>query len=81
MEFFQRKLIEMRDQYIPECVPKKRELPRWMTGSIKKSIKKRNKAWQKYVDEPIYASLGRYKALRNKTNKETSKKKRIREPH
>jgi len=74
--FFQRKLIEMRDKYIPESVPKKRELPKWMTGSVKKSIKKRNKAWQKYVDEPTYTNLGRYKALRNKTNKEISKKKR-----
>jgi hypothetical protein len=74
--FFQQKLMEMRDKYIPESVPKKRELPKWMTGRIKKGIKKRNKAWQKYVNEPTYTNLSKYKVLRNKTNKDTAKKKR-----
>jgi hypothetical protein len=73
---FQQKLMELREKYVPESVPKKRELPKWMTGSIRKGIKKRNKAWKKYVDEPNYANLDRYKVLRNKTNKETERKKR-----
>jgi truncated hemoglobin YjbI len=68
--------MELREKYVPESVPKKRELPKWMTGSIRKGIKKRNKAWKKYVDEPNYANLDRYKVLRNKTNKETERKKR-----
>ncbi len=47
-----------------------------MIGSIKKGIKKRNKAWKRYVDEPNYAKLDKYKVLRNKTNKEIKRKKR-----
>ena len=74
--FFQQRLMEMREKYVPESVPRKRELPKWMTKSINKGIKKRNKAWKKYSDEPTYAKLDRYKVLRNKINKETEKKKR-----
>ena len=74
--FFQQKLMELKEKYVPESVTKKRELPKWMIGSIKKGIKKRNKAWKRYVDEPNYAKLDKYKVLRNKTNKEIKRKKR-----
>ena len=48
-----------------------------MTVKIKKLIKKRNKAWKRYDEEPNFKRHGKYKDLRNKVTKEIRTRRKM----
>ena len=72
----QNKLIAMRDKFVPESVTQKRDYPKWLKKSIKRGIKKRNKAWKRYDEHSTYDNLKKYKTIRNKMNKVVKRNKR-----
>ncbi|HSZ24591.1 MAG TPA: reverse transcriptase family protein [Cytophagaceae bacterium] len=69
-------IIDKRDKFVPKVPIAKRTFPKWMTKKIKKSIKRRNRAWRKYETGPQYQKLVNYRKLRNKVNKEIKAGKR-----
>ena len=73
-------LITNRNLYVPKAKSYKRHYPKWMTNGIKRSIKKRNKAWQKYKDKPEYQNLMNYRKRRNEvTNRIRINKRKFEE--
>ena len=76
-KIFKREITEIRDSQVPIAKVYKRVYPKWMTGKIKKLIKKRNKAWTRYESQPNYGRHGKYKKLRNKVTKEIRNRRKM----
>lgn len=55
-------------KYIPVKTLKPRIFPKWMTGKIKRNIKKRNRLWNRYNTAPSYSRRAEYNKIRNEVN-------------
>ena len=56
-KIFKKEIIEIRDSQVPIAKVYKRIYPKWMTGKIKKLIKKRNKAWKRCDSVPNFVGM------------------------
>ena len=74
--FWKNVMVKYRDAYVPKAKNYKRSYPKWMTGKIRRGIRKRNKAWQRYNASPQHQRLRKYQKLRNKVNKHIRTSKR-----
>ena len=45
-------MIQYKEKFVPKTKIYKRNYPKWMTGGVKRAIKKRNKAWQRCEARP-----------------------------
>ncbi len=75
-DIFLQLLFQNRDEFVPKKVIYKRKYPKWIKGSVIRNIRKRNKAWERFVLAPSYDKKSKYKQLRNDTNKMIKKAKR-----
>ncbi len=59
------KMINLRDEFVPIRKLNKRKTPQFVDTSILKRIKKRNRMWKKYRENPDVANETNYKKERN----------------
>ena len=68
-------LIECRDRFVPTCKQNNKDYPKWMSSSILKAIKSRNRLWSKFKVTGDYNTEKNYKTQRNKVTDIISKAK------
>ena len=73
---FSMKLLECRNRFVPIRTTGRKKIPPFMNNSVIKKIKKRNKIWSKYRDNPNFNALNQYKSLRNQITNDIRKAKR-----
>ena len=59
------KLNNLMDQYVPKTKVKKQQRCLWLTGRVKKAIRKRNKKWKLYKATKKDTDYKKYKECRN----------------
>ena len=73
---FTDEMILLRDELVPKNITSKTNTPRYLNKGILKRIKKRNKMWRKYRDNPGVANEAIYKTERNEIVSEIRKAKK-----
>jgi ribonucleases P/MRP protein subunit RPP40 len=73
---FKNELNEVKEQYIPRKVFRKKKDVQWMNKNVRNCIKSRNLAWKKYSARRDYYSLMKYKRERNRVVEESRIAKR-----
>ena len=69
-------MVLLRDELVPKNITSKTNTPRYLNKGILKRIKKRNKMWRKYRDNPGVANEAIYKTERNEIVSEIRKAKK-----
>ena len=70
------KMINLRDEFVPIRKLNKRKTPQFVDTSILKRIKKRNRMWKKYRENPDVANETNYKKERNEIINEIRRAKK-----
>jgi ribonucleases P/MRP protein subunit RPP40 len=68
-------LQKLREKHIPLKRINNKVYPKWFTSGIKQSIRKRDKAWKRFIKNPTYSSRLLYKLYRNKLVNDIRKSK------
>jgi hypothetical protein len=63
--FLKGQLLNVREEYVPIRKPRRGKSAPWMTISIRKGIRKREKIWKKFVQSPTYRNRTAYTKKRN----------------
>jgi len=59
------KLLALTDQFAPRLRKRGRTIPSWMTWTLRKEIKARNRGWYQFSDFPTFQKHRKYRELRN----------------
>ena len=62
---FKKQLLDCRAEYVPIRKPRKGKYAPWMKNGIRKGIKKREKLWKQYMQNPTYDRKIAYTKKRN----------------
>jgi len=76
-EYFNDKINELIDCYIPQKKRKIKQKCLWLNRSVKKVIRKRNKKWKSYNGTKKDIDYKKYKECRNLVVKELRKARNI----
>ena len=66
-----------KKEFVPRKIKRKQANSPWMTGTVAKAMKKRKKAWRRFLELPNDYCERKYKLLRNRLTLEITKAKRI----
>ena len=69
-------IMECVNRFAPEKSYDHKPASSWITNKIKNEIKKRDKLFQKWIEDPSDDNRSKYKAIRNKITKEIKNAKR-----